>query len=205
MASKNDTNRQIRLPSEMAEEADKVFQNLHITFSEAVRLFLDETIRRGKLPFRPDKDAENQLMLLRKKENSYVDRVLGTGASPEQRLLKAIFGSDSGAEMSDDQLKDWALACGLPVNKLSTSTLEELFDSGLFPKDMWDNGVKINIEPGTENSPLVQGLMDVKNMENIRRNIRDVSSKLEANAMSHYLQICYDDAQRLKIIVEVQK
>ena len=37
----NDTQRQIRLPSELSQAVDEVLEKLNLSFSEAVRIFLE--------------------------------------------------------------------------------------------------------------------------------------------------------------------
>ena len=186
MVSKNDTVRQIRLPSSLANAADEVFENLNITFSEAVRMFLSETVAKGKLPFRPEEEAGGDLLAMRKAEEDYVDRVLGTSGKPaKDRLLEAIFGERDGKDVPDEELRDWARDVGLG-EKFSISCLEELYDSGIFPKNVFSGDIDFDYTDDN-NDPSVAYLENIHFVENIRSNIDKTAEKMKANAISAYL------------------
>ena len=205
MAAKNNTVRQVRLPDELVSDVDAVFQELHISFSEGVRLFLTEVVKQQKLPFRPSQDSEDNLIKVREKENAYLDQILGTGLSAEERLKRAIFGPENGSEMSDEQLKEWARNIGLP-DTLSTSTLEELFDSGLFPQNAFSGGVSVDLfSDELEDSEADENILTFAHIENIRSNLDKVADKLKARAISSYLQNLHDDNVRIAARVTKDK
>ena len=205
MAAKNNTVRQVRLPDELVSDVDAVFQNLHISFSEGVRLFLTEVVKQQKLPFRPSQGSEDNLIEAREKENAYLDQILGTGLSAEERLKRAIFGPENGAEMSDEQLKDWASGVGLP-DSLSASTLEELFDSGLFPQNAFTGDVSVDLFSNElEDSAADENILTFAHIENIRSNLDKVADKLKAKAISSYLQNLHDDNVRIAARVTKDK
>ena len=205
MAAKNNTVRQVRLPDELVSDVDAVFQELHISFSEGVRLFLTEVVKQQNLPFRPSQDSEDNLIKVREKENAYLDQILGTGLSAEERLKRAIFGPENGSEMSDEQLKEWARNIGLP-DTLSTSTLEELFDSGLFPQNAFSGGVSVDLfSDELEDSAADDNILTFAHIENIRSNLDKVADKLKARAISSYLQNLHDDNVRIAARVTKDK
>lgn len=140
--------RQIRMTNDMFEKASEIFADEGLTFSGGVRLILEETIRNGKIPFRPDqkvaKEAKN--LKMRNDEMDFLQRCLGIGKSSKQRLLEAVFGETiaSSNDLTDDELREWGKKTGLPKN-LSLTTLSELFDNNVFPKDLWDCGIDADV------------------------------------------------------------
>lgn len=195
-----DTIKQFRVSQELMNDADKIFKKMNLTTSEAIRLFLSETVKKGKLPFRPADDDEIQKMVeMRKEESDYVNEVLGVkGYSGADRLLKWLFGPQSSENISDSALKEWGINSGLPRG-LSTQTLAELYDSGMFSTDPWFNKnicSDIKFLQGTDTETRDRILM-AEQTESIRSNIDEVSRKMKDNAISAYLNTnvpgFYDD------------
>ena len=185
MVSKNDTVRQVRLPSSLANDAEAVFEKLNITFSEAVRLFLAETAAKGKLPFRPEEKTGGDLLAMRKTEEAYIDRILGTGKSAEERLKDAIFGPRSGKDMHDEDLRSWGRDIGLGET-LSVSALEELYDTGIFPHSVVTGDIDGDFY-SDDGDTRFSYLESIRFVENIRANIDKTAEKMKANAISAYL------------------
>lgn len=44
---------QVRVPAQMKKEADEVFAEMGLKTTDAIRMFLQQTINRGSLPFSP--------------------------------------------------------------------------------------------------------------------------------------------------------
>ena len=64
----------VRIDADQKEEAEKIFKNLGTSLSEAIRIFIAESIKQHGLPFRPTYSA-------------------GKGGMEAQGILKA-YGSD---------------------------------------------------------------------------------------------------------------
>ena len=184
----NDTQRQIRLPSELSQAVDEVLEKLNLSFSEAVRIFLDEMVKTGKLPFRPTMSEEaKDKIAQRKKESDYVDSILGINKrTAEERLLQTLFDEVPGDAMSDGQLLEWGKDTGLPSG-LTISTLEDLYNSGLFARHPWWGGINANYRNLDTNSDARTALM-IEQVECIKENLENTHRTLLNNALSVYLQ-----------------
>lgn len=131
-----DTVKQIRLSKDLFDRANAVFTRKGISFSEAVRLFLEQTASKKRLPFRaagiPGYGAKGKTA---EEEARFITDMLGIGdGGIEARLMKTIFGEYTSEDLSDDQLEEWAERTGLP-HGMDPATLAELYDSGVFEKD----------------------------------------------------------------------
>lgn len=180
----NDTNRSIRLPEDLAEKAKAVLDGCGLTFSEAVRMFLNETVKAGKLPFRPSQEGTDaKLLAMRKREEAFVGCILGKNDGAEERLLKAIFGQEKATDMTDDQLRDWANMTGLPKT-LSITTIEDLFDSGLFARNPWSGNLSVDID---EDDPAFLSLLTMTQTHNIQTNLESTFKRIHENALNFYV------------------
>lgn len=129
-----DTTIQLRVSSEMAERARKVFEREGRTISEAVRGFLEESIRQGKSAIRPKRStSEDSYREMLRKEEECLDTI----CMPEyKRMNKPKADEECTAEdLSDTELMEWAGSIGLPET-LTLSTLADLYDCGVFPREL---------------------------------------------------------------------
>lgn len=131
-----DTVKQVRLSQDLFDRANEVFIRKGLSFSEAVRLFLEQTAERKRLPFRPSvKPGRGMKSTDAEAEARFVTGMLGIGGGrAEDRLLHLIFGEETSEDLSDDQLEEWAERTGLPKN-MDPATLAELYDLGVFEKN----------------------------------------------------------------------
>ena len=53
------TNVTIRIERDLKERADKLFNDLGINFSTAVKIFIKQCLREGKIPFRISMNSDN--------------------------------------------------------------------------------------------------------------------------------------------------
>ncbi len=194
------TIKQFRVSQDLMDDADKVFKKLNLTTSEAIRLFLTETAKKGKLPFRPAEDNEDQkIATMRKEEAEYVDEVLGIGRNSRiDRFIRGLYGQETSDDLSDGALKEWGLDSGLPRG-LSTQTLAELFDSGLFSTNPWSTkniNTDMNYMQNLDEETRERSIM-LEQTESIKSNIDETCRKLKDNAISTYLNAnvpgFYDD------------
>ena len=130
------TVKQIRLSQDLFDRANAVFIRKGLSFSEAVRLFLEQTAERKRLPLRPSSKAGRGISPSdAEAEARFVSGMLGLGnGNAEERLLHMIFGEESSEDLSDAQLEEWAMRTGLPEN-MDPATLAELYDRGVFEKN----------------------------------------------------------------------
>lgn len=192
---------QVRMTAEMYDEASKVFEQEGYTFSSGIRMMLEAMIAAGKIPFRPDADkiqeAENQK--LREKEIGLLDDFLGTSKkTPEERMLKAIFGhvkGETSKDMPDDTLREWGLQCGLPES-LSLTALGDLYDSGLFPADPLNTGFSMETTPnpdvfeeGARRDSYESMLIGRELEENVIGGLEDTYKKLRRNALKYLYEM----------------
>lgn len=179
--------RQVRLPEKLSNDVDLVLQQMNMSFSEAVRIFLMEMVKEGRMPFRPNPDEKTGRMVENAKmEDEFLKDALGISTtSAEERLLKAIFGETSGRDMSSEQLRDWAEMTGLPAN-LRIGTLEDLYDSGLFAIDPWSGSLEYRGHVDDSDKWTVM-LMLQEQTGNIRANLEETFRKMLNNAMNAYL------------------
>ena len=193
--------RQVRMPNDMFEKASKIFAEDGLSFSGGVRLMLEETIRSGKIPFRPDQKAANEMKKLetRKEEMEFLNNCLGLGKTDEQRLFDAIFGKQvkSSKDLDDDELREWGKKTGLP-DTLSLTTLGELFDNGVFPKDLWDCGISANTrlkkQDGSELPKAEESSIFFQKTEaNIRLGLQESGNNLLKGALKYLYE--YDNEE----------
>jgi len=59
---------QARVSEELKEEADMVFSSMGMTTSDAIRIFLQQTVNIGALPFRPISRTPNHQTVSARKE-----------------------------------------------------------------------------------------------------------------------------------------
>lgn len=130
------TVKQIRLSQDLFDRANAVFIKKGLSFSEAVRLFLEQTAERKRLPFRPSSGTGKGISASdAEAEARFVSNMLGLGnGNAEERLLHMIFGEEKAEDLSDEQLEEWAMRTGLPEN-MDPATLAELYDRGVFEKN----------------------------------------------------------------------
>lgn len=159
--------RQVRIGKDLLAQADEILKEHDTNFSEVVRMLMQEIVDTGEVPsiVLPHDDS----------------------ISAVERLFTAIFGPQDAKHMDSKQLREWANKTGLP--SLSTPTLAELFDSGLFSKDPYE-GEYTALYPGEI------GTMDTTNIDNrintnalyieqIRANSNKVAEKLKLNAIRY--------------------
>lgn len=67
---------QVRVPSEMKEQAEFVFSSIGLKTGEAIRVFLQQSINSGGLPFQPHSKTPNAetLAALRDSEEGRVEK-----------------------------------------------------------------------------------------------------------------------------------
>lgn len=53
----------LRVESELKKNAESVFQNMGMTMSEAIRIFLKQSVNSSGLPFRPHLNSPNKITL----------------------------------------------------------------------------------------------------------------------------------------------
>lgn len=72
------TNVTIRIEKDLKEKADNLFNNLGINFSTAVRVFIKQCLREGKIPFRISMDSNNNDDVLLMLMGLYIDYYSGS-------------------------------------------------------------------------------------------------------------------------------
>lgn len=178
-----DTAVQIRVSSETLNNAKSIFEAEGKSASQAIREFLEETVLQGKTPIRHALSQEEQdyKNMLRKEERA-VNNICGLtfvaghkpGETAEKALLRVIFGEGDAKDLTDGALKHWGKSVGLPET-LSLTALSELYDCGLFPKDVLDLDAAYQVRSDN----------DVHfGAENIRQNMELVKLRLLAGALS---------------------
>ena len=123
-----------------------------------------------------------------------VDNICGTllvgrkkGETPEQMLVKAIFGEEKASDMEDGELRKWGASVGLP-QKLSLTALSELHDCGLFPENPCYSEDEYRIS-AQDNATF--------GAENIRQNMELVKMRLLAGALTaHYAEVEAEEGVR---------
>ena len=187
----NDATRTMRMPSSLLEQSDALFAKLGLSFSEAVRMFLEEAVKTGKIPFRPM--AENTVRkkaLMREREEDYLDSILNRNKTLLDRLFSSFMPESSG-EMSDEGLRDWGNRSGFPKT-ISLTTLAELYDSKLFAQEPWSGELnyKENVD---ENNAFDMIMLTKAQTGNIEANLDDTRRKLLTNALNYYINCNADD------------
>lgn len=56
-----DSTLQVRMNSELKAQVEKLYQNLGTSFAEAVRIFAQQSLREGGMPFRPTMKTWDEL------------------------------------------------------------------------------------------------------------------------------------------------
>ena len=183
-------------------QADTLFQKIAaqaLKHCDRVRLMLETTIANGAIPFRPDTEmiSEAEHQKTRTEEMELLDEILGITQTTAREKLKTLFGElpDHSAELSDGQLREWADKCGLPES-LSLTALGELYDTHLFPKDIWDVGFGFETTPNPKyfeegaQRKSREDMMVLKEMElNLRFGIEDVQNQLLKNALTYLYEV----------------
>ena len=181
----NDATRTMRMPTALLEQSDETFAKLGLSFSEAVRMFLEETVKAGKLPFRPTPDnTERKKAVMRSREEAYLNGIL----DPNRTMLESLFKEcmpESSKELTDENLRDWGIRSGLPKS-LSLTTLAELYDSKLFAKEPWSGDLDYQ-GSGDDHDPLYLMMVMRAQTGNIAANLEATRQKLLVNAMNQYL------------------
>ena len=158
--------RQVRIGKDLLAKADEILKENNTNFSEVVRMLMQEIVDSGTVPT--------------------IVVPHGDDISAEERLFHAIFGTPDVKYMNDEQLKDWGAKIGLPP--LSTATLAELFDSGLFPKDPYD-GDYTALYPGELDTDMTNIDNRINNntlyIEQVKANADDIAAKLKLNAIRY--------------------
>ena len=187
-----DTVKQIRLSQDLFEKANAVFARKGLSFSEAVRLFLELTAQKKRLPFRasnlPGYGAREKAA---EEEARFVTEMLGIGkGSVEKRLLHAIFGDGTSEDLTDAQLEEWAERTGLPGG-MDPATLAELYDFGVFEKDPYRgsfDGID-NCDAGSEDCDYncakcaMWTTAFIAKKENARENLRKAFDRMYASSV----------------------
>ena len=88
--------------------------------------------------------------------------------------------------MSDDQLMEWGKDTGLP-SCLTVSTLEDLYNSGLFASHPWIGNISTTF-PDFGDNPTARTALMIEQVENIKANLEKTHRTLLNNALSVYLQ-----------------
>ena len=67
---------QVRVSSEMREEADSIFSSIGLKMGEAIRVFLQQSINSGGLPFQPHVKNPNSetISAMRESEDNKVEK-----------------------------------------------------------------------------------------------------------------------------------
>lgn len=158
MAKDESVVKSFRTTEEQFARANEIFHKEGFSFSEAIRLLFEATIREGQIPrCLSTRDMEDRQDAARKRDE-YISGILDTAipnfdgkfASAEERLLACIFGQKQNAsDMSNAELREWAGKWGLPDN-LSIATLADLYDCGFFAKDPWFGEYKYHADNGSD-------------------------------------------------------
>lgn len=182
----------LRVPEELFNEANGIFRREGFSFSEAVRLLLEATVREERVPRGLVTKNTEELSDKAAHREAYVDSILNTvlpnpdykGLSAEEQLLQQIFGEPEEAkDMSNARLREWGDKWGLPDN-LSVATLADLHDSGLFGDDPWFGDYDYQVEENDDENVIVL----MKFRDNIRDNLEKVSKKLLCKAIKTLME-----------------
>lgn len=187
-----------RTTEEQFARANEIFLKEGFSFSEAVRLLFDATIREGRIPRGlSTKEMEGRMDAAKHRED-YINSVI-SGAVPgfgagrektaEERLLESIFGrKENSSEMSNADLRDWAARWGLP-GALSVAALADMYDSGFLKRDPWsgDFDYDMECEPGCQEN--MAALMKIR--DNLEDNISQLVRKMRINAIKTLME--YDN------------
>lgn len=57
MASKKNALIQVRIEKDLKEEAEKLFERMGLSCASAIRLFIQQSVTEGALPFKPSVEA----------------------------------------------------------------------------------------------------------------------------------------------------
>lgn len=193
-----------RAPAAQFDAANALFNKEGYTFSGAVRLLLDATIREGRIPrcLKPDTkkvDRDSSEAVIEPFIADILSPITGDSSStpsitPEERLFNALCGYDRvTSDMTDAELREWASRCGLP-DDLSISTISELRDSGLFPSDPWAGEYVYRTEPANSfdsdtPDPALKRTMELMLLrDNLSHNIDMVKHRLKINAVKALME-----------------
>lgn len=192
-----------RVSEEQFEKVNEIFRKEGFSVSEVIRLLFDATVREGRIPRGlSTKEMESKLDASQARE-CYIDGILQMAGivpenqrnlTPKERLLKTLFNEKSGSgEMSNGELREWAEKSGLP-DTLSVAALAELYDCGLFPKDIWSGAYDADIDPvtypgsGESDEDLKSAMIVMECRDNIRDNLEQIKRTLETGAVKYLME-----------------
>lgn len=194
-----DTTKTIRISGEQYDRMTEILRKEGFTFSDAVRMLMDTTVKEGRIPRavmeEEDESAEDQA----KEREAYVDALLydgGFGGSDPriERLKKAIFGAEASEDMSAGQLREWGANWGLPEG-LSVATLADLYDHSDLTENPCFGKLNAAIKPmtrtGKKETPddtLETTLCIMEQTENLRMNLEEVKNKMYTRAVKLILE-----------------
>ncbi len=191
----------IRVSGEQFEQANDIFKKEGFTFSEAVKLLLEATIREGRVPRSlSTRDMEDKLDDARMRDD-YVSDILGTvfpqvtgAVSTEKRLLAAMFGHEHASDMSNAELREWAAKWGLP-DSLSVATIADLYECELFTKDPWQGEFNYECMPAVSvgskkiDEHLAQSMTLMKFRDNLNNNLEIMKHKMQVAATKTLMEM----------------
>ena len=197
-----DTVKQIRVSQELFEKANEVFSSKGLSFSEAVRMFLEQTAIKKRMPFRceslPDWDETGKMAA---EEANFVYDYLGinlNGETAEEKILRVIFGEgdETSEHMTDADLQLWAKRVGIDPD-MDINTLADIYDSRILPHDPYEGEIKSPSACGTPGycsghcptCAYSSQLISVS-LENAKRNLAKAFDKMLINSTNQFMIEC---------------
>lgn len=183
-----------RTTEDQFDQANEIFKREGFSYSEAIRLLLEATIREGRIPRALGTKDVEEISDKAACREKYVDSILNMalpnpkheGLSDGEKVMRYIFGEPEEARtMTNSALREWGDKWGLPDN-LSVATLADLHDSKLFPDDPWFGDYDYDIE---DNGKFEDVLVLMKFRENIKNNLEKVKHTLEIKAVKTLMEL----------------
>ena len=201
MGNDNSIVKSIRISGEQFEQANDIFKREGFSFSEAVKIFLEATIREGRVPRSLSTRAMENKLDDAKMRDDYVSDILSSvlpqkseSSSNEKRLVAAIFGHEHASDMSNAELREWASKWGLP-DSLSVATLADLYECDLFTEDPWHGEYDYECMPATNagskqlDEHLSNAMTLMKFRDNLNNNLEQMKHKMHVAATKTLMEL----------------